>query len=54
MKEGIIRLNDKKRQCFDSEQLVVPSVDRHCFGAFVYVHVCAHLIETDCPLIVHF
>lgn len=57
-KGGINRLNDKKEQCCDSEQLVFPSVDRPRFFWCVCVWVCtrvrARLIETDCPVIVHF
>lgn len=36
----MIRLNDKKEQCCDSEQLVFPSVDRRCFWVCVCVSVC--------------
>lgn len=51
-KGGINRLNDIKEQCCDSEQLAFPSVDRPSFG--VCVRARAHLIETDCLVIVHF
>ncbi len=37
----IIRLNDKKEQCCDSEQLVFPSVDRPC--CCVCVCVCVYM-----------
>lgn len=54
----MIRLNDKKEQCCDSEQLVFPSVDRRCFWVCVCVCVCtrvrACLMKTDCAVIVHF
>lgn len=49
---GINRLNDIKEQCCDSEQLAFPSVDRPSF--VVCVRARAHLIETDCLVIVHF
>lgn len=58
---GINRLNDRKEQCCDSEQLAFPSVDGQSLvrvGAVVSVSVSvcvcvcvrvrAHLIETDC------
>lgn len=50
---GINRVNDKKEQCCDSKQLVFPNVDG---PSLVCVCVCvhAHLIETDCLVIVHF
>lgn len=58
---GINRLNDRKEQCCDSEQLAFPSGDRQSLvrvGVVVSVCVCvcarAHLIETDCLVIVHF
>ncbi len=41
-KGGINRLNDKKEQCCDSEQLVFPTVDRPCFLC-VCVYVCTHV-----------
>lgn len=50
----MVRLNDKKEQCCDSEQLVFPTVDKPCFCVPVCVRVFAHLMETDCPVIVHF
>ena len=53
--EGINRLNDKKEQCCDSEQLVFPSVDSLCLSCVsVCARVRARLMETDCPVIVHF
>lgn len=56
---GINRVNDKKKQRCDSEQLAFLSVDRQslaCVGVAVSVGVRAHahLIETDCLVIVHF
>lgn len=52
---GINRLNDKKEQCCDSEQLVFPSVDSLCLSCVsVCARVRARLMETDCPVIVHF
>ena len=52
---GINRLNDKMEQCCDSEQLVFPSVDSLCLLCVsVCAHVRARLMETDCPVIVHF
>lgn len=50
---GIIRPNDKKGQCCDSEQLVFPSVDRRLFLC-VCVRTCVCLMETDWAVIVHF
>lgn len=46
-KGGIIRLNDKKEQCCDSEQLVFPSVDRRCICVFVCMYVCACALDGD-------
>lgn len=44
----IIRLNDKKEQCCDSEQLVFPSVDRRCLCVCVRVRVCFNRLSCDC------
>lgn len=59
---GINRLNDRTEQCCDSEQLAFPSVDRQSLvrvGVVLRACACvcasthAHLIETDCLVIVH-